>query len=91
MPASEYARSTFGRLEASNLRGAANISSVLAHFNALSATSTFGKSYAIFAASGLYPPLAIDNFPFPILEQTDGGGPKCPRTFCSAWPVVPPR
>jgi hypothetical protein len=81
MPASEYARSTFGRLEASNLRGAANISSVLAHFNALSATSTFGKSYAIFAASGLYPPLAIDNFPFPMLEQTDGGGPKCFRTF----------
>jgi hypothetical protein len=76
MPASEYARSTFGRPEASNLRHAADISSALAHPDAFitaataSATSSSGKSEAIFTASGLYPtPGAIDNFPSRMLEQ----------------------
>ena len=76
MPASEYARSTFGRPEASNLRGAADISSALAHPDALisvattPATTSSGKSEAIFTASGLYPtPGAIDSFPSRMLEQ----------------------
>ena len=76
MRTSEYARSTFGRPEASNFRSAADISSVLAHPDALitaataPAATSSGKSEAIFKASGLYPtPGAIDGFPSRMLEQ----------------------